>query len=88
MQAFMLVTEQLTEKAKTGLVNRKSWLEMENLAVEKLQLERAAARDKELAIQRKVQEDVNRQIRYRYLPTPRFFIIIQLCYLLKWLNRE
>ena len=61
MQLFMNVTERLTEAAKT---KTKSRLEMENLALEKLQLERSAARDRELANQKKVQDDVNRQIRY------------------------
>ena len=73
LQTFMSVTERLTEEAKktvgtslrnsTTSINSKSWLEMENLAIEKLQLERSAAKERELAAQRQVQDDVNRQIR-------------------------
>ncbi len=62
----MEVTERLTEEAaKTSKAtsSSKSRLEVENIALEKLQLERAAARDRELALQKKAQDDVNRQIR-------------------------
>jgi hypothetical protein len=62
----MDVTERLTETAKNSSKNGtsiKSRLEMENMALEKLQMERDAVRDRELAMQRKVQDDVNRQIR-------------------------
>jgi len=61
LESQMEVTEKLTNEQKSGF--KRSYLEMENASLEKLQMERNDLREKEEEEQRRAQEDVDRQIR-------------------------
>merc|ERR1719370_2512372 len=61
MEEHMEITERLTEQAKGG--SRKSYLEMENAALARVQESRRAVRAREEVQRRKAQAEVDRVIR-------------------------